>query len=130
MRFPLGMTITLGLFTLMPATSARAQFSYGRDSFIYGGYQPSMSYYNAPGYSQVYTDPSNGIYADGTALGPRVMTPYSQPPAGSTFGQGTGLPTVYARPAQGPQASVVRPTATTNPNIRMRRPPVRRFFRR
>lgn len=128
MRRTIGLTIAAGLVAFLPASQANAQVSYGRDSLMYGGYQPSMSYYNGPGYTQMYTDPSNAFYANGTALSPRGVAPYGQPAAG-TFGQGSGLPTVYNRPVQGPQASA-RPATVANPNAKFRRPAGRRLFRR
>ena len=125
MRHTLGLTIAATLLALWPATSAKAQFSYGRDSYIYGGYQPSMSYYNAYGYNQMYTNPANGIYTAGTTLPPQVAAPYTQPPYGS-FTPGSGLPTVYSQPAQVVPRSVVTPA----PVVRVRRPLARRRFAR
>lgn len=120
MHHALGLTIAAGLLALWPDTAAHAQFSYGRDSFIYGG-QPSMSYYNGTGYTQMYTNPSNGIYNAGTTLAPQVSAPYAQPPFG-TFTPGNGLPAVYAQPA--------RPGVVAAPAIKVRRPVARRLFRR
>ena len=130
MRRLIGLTIAAALLACLPASNANAQVSYGRDSLMYGNYQPSMSYYYGPGYTQMYTDPSNAFYANGTERSPRVVAPYGQP-ASSTFGQGSGLPTVYNRPAQVPQASV-RPAVVANPNgnVKVRRPVGRRLFRR
>lgn len=128
MRRTIGLMIAASLLACLPASQANAQVSYGRDSLMYGGYQPSMSYYNGPGYTQMYTDPSNAFYANGTALSPRGVAPYGQPAAG-TFGQGSGMPTVYNRPALVPQASV-RPAANPNVKVKVRRPAGRRLFRR
>ena len=122
------MMIATSLLACLPASRANAQVSYGRDSLMYGGYQPSMSYYQGSAYTQMYTDPSNAFYANGAALPPSGVAPYGQPAAG-TFGQGSGLPTVYNRAAQAPQASV-RPAPVANPNVRVRRPVGRRLFRR
>ncbi len=124
MRHTLGLAIAAALLAVWPATPARAQFSYGRDSFIYGGYTPSMSYYNGPGYTQMYTNPTNAFYAQGTTLAPQLAAPYTQPPYGS-FTPGNGLPTVYAQPAQASQRSGVVPAR----NVKVRRP-ARRLFRR
>jgi len=128
MRGTIGLMFAAALLAGLPASQAKAQVSYGRDSLFYGGYQPSMSYYNGTGYTQMYTDPTNAFYANGTALSPRVAAPYGQPAPG-TLGQSNGLPMVYARPTQVPQASA-RPAAVANPNVKVRRPIGRRLFRR
>ena len=120
MRRTIGLSIAVGLLVLGQAATARAQFSYGYDSYNYGSYQPSMTYYYSSGYSRLYTDPSNGMGGNGVNFaGPRTIAPYSQPPYGS-FGAGDRLPSVYA---QGPAAAVAPVQAKP-------RGPLRRIFRR
>lgn len=121
MRRTIGLSIAVGLLTLGLTDTARAQFSYGYDSYNYGSYQPSMTYYYSSGYSRMYTDPSNGMGGNGfNVAGPRTIAPYAQPPYGSSFGPVNGLPSVYAR---GPAAAVA--PVPVNP-----RRPLRRIFRR
>jgi hypothetical protein len=108
MRRTIGLSIAVGLFVLGHAAPARAQVSYGYDSYNLGNYQPSMTYYYTSGYSRMYTDPSNGMGGNGfNVAGPQTVAPYVQPPFGS-FGSGGRLPSVYA---QGPAATVARAPA-------------------
>jgi len=94
-----GLAIAAGLAWLLPATAARAQFSLGYDSFVYGAPPPQTFWYSA-GYESVYTDPNTGVFRDGQSAGPRTLAPVVRPPYG-TFPQGGTLPTVTTRPAQG-----------------------------
>jgi hypothetical protein len=85
------------LVWLCPASAARAQFSYGYDSWIYGGTAPAQLWYSGFGYSSMYVDPSTAFYQSGTAAPPRPLAPYEKPPFGS-FGRANGV-SPYAAPA-------------------------------
>jgi hypothetical protein len=123
MRRTIGLSIAVGLLALGQASTARAQFSYGYDSYNYGNYQPSMTYYYSSGYSRLYTDPSNGMGGNGyNVAGPKTVAPYVQPPFGS-FEAGSRLPSVYA---QGAAARVPARTAVQAAP----RGPLKRIFRR
>jgi len=69
-------------------SSARAQFSYGYDSFV--GYPQSQAFWYSSGYSPVYNDPTTGVFADGSVAGFRGVAPYYEPPFGQ-FGPVNGL---------------------------------------
>ena len=108
---------------LCPAASARAQFSYGYDSWIYGGgVAPAQAWYNGFGYSSMYTDPSTAFYRSGTAVPPRPVAPYEEPPFGS-FGRANGV-APYAAPAAPAVAAPVPPRVQAP-----RRGIIRRFAR-
>jgi hypothetical protein len=108
MRRTFGLALAAGLFALLPTSSARAQFSYGYDSFVYN--VPSgASYWNAAGYSPVYTDPSTVTFP-GNAVSPyRGVVPYYEPPTG-TFGRPNTL-SAYRPPVQGVTVAPARPAA-------------------
>ena len=93
---------------LGPISTARAQFSYGYDSFV--GYPQSQSYWNGVGYSGVYTDMSTQVHAAGSPEPYRGLAPYHQPPYGQ-FGR------PYALSYQGRPA----PVATAPPRAVVRR---------
>ncbi len=86
---------------MLPTSSARAQYSYGYDSFV--GYPQSASFWNGAGYSGVYTDMSTQVHAAGTVEPYRGVAPYTQPPFGS-FGS-NGLTYIPRQPAVAPRAN-------------------------
>jgi hypothetical protein len=87
-----GLMLAAGLLSVWPATAARAQFSYGHDSFVYG-VQPSASYYYYSGYQSIYSDPGNGVYSpNGIPAPPRAVAPYYPPPF-QQFDHSSGLNT-------------------------------------
>lgn len=98
-RFPfpsrtlLGLAVAAGFCGLGPAPAARAQYSYGYDSFVY--YPPAQTYWYSAGYSGVYTDQTTGAYLNGTQAPFRGVAPYAEPPVGQV-GRGNGL-TYYGR---------------------------------
>ena len=84
-----------GLVWLLPVPAARAQFSLGYDSLIYG--PQSQSYYAGMGYTSIYTDPSTGDFANGMNAPVRTVTPY-QPPSFSSVGPANRLNYYYGQP--------------------------------
>jgi hypothetical protein len=86
-----GLALAAGFAWLAPASDARAQYSYGYDSFV--SYPPSATFWYNAGYSGVYTDTSTGVFADGTQAPFRGVAPYSEPPYGQ-FNRSNGLPYV------------------------------------
>jgi hypothetical protein len=106
---------------LLPVPAARAQYSYGYDSWVYG-YMPSQAWWRGAGYSQIYTDPTNGVYPNGTLVPPRTVAPYQEPPFG-TFGRGNALAPGYA--ANGAPLVTAPPVPPAQ-----RRGVIRRIFRR
>ncbi len=124
-----GLPIAVGLLVVGQASTARAQSSYGYDSYNYGNYQPSMTYYYNSGYSRIYTDASNGMGGNGyNVSGPRTVAPYVAPPYGTTFGPG-GLPSVDARIRAAAVARAAPPKAPA-PVQPAPRGPLKRLFRR
>lgn len=111
------------LSLLGPARSAKAQFSYGYDSFV--NIPPAQAYWNGAGYGGPYTDPTTGVFAAGTQTPYRGLTPYMEPPYGQ-FGRSNGLN--YARTAPvttAPRAGAALAPApaqvrTTTPTVRRR----------
>jgi hypothetical protein len=91
---PSGLAIAFGVAWLALSPAARAQYSYGHDSFV--GYPQSQAYWYSAGYAGVYTDPTTGVYASGTVAPYRGVAPYMQPPYGQ-MGSSNGL-TVYGSP--------------------------------
>jgi hypothetical protein len=109
-----GLLIAAGLVWLLPTGSARAQYSYGYDSFVY--YPPSQAYWGNAGFHSIYTDPTTGAFYNGSVAQNRtVVPPYANPPYGA-FQQGNGLPRVSNRPLTSPSAVPAR-----QPVVRQRR---------
>lgn len=103
-RWGLLTVIASGLAWLLPAGAARAQSSYGYDSFVYGA-APAQSYYANAGYSPIYSDPSTAEHAIGEQEPFRRVVPYAAPPYGM-FGPSDGLTYVYPAPANTAPARV------------------------
>ena len=101
-----GLAIAAGLVWLLPATAARAQYSYGYDSFV--TLPPAQSFWYSSGYEAVYTDPSTGAYHNGQVVPNRTVAPYADPPYGQ-FRVGNGLPVVAARTTIATPATVRQP---------------------
>ncbi len=117
-RIRWGFVIAAGLVGVSPMTPARAQFSYGYDSFLYGT-PPPQTFWADQGYPSVYTDPSTGVFQGREVTPPRTVAPYANPPY-SAFQQGNGLPTV-ARPGAA-VAPVRRPAVRQRRGLIRRRP--------
>lgn len=94
-RWGLTTVIASGLAWLMPAATARAQSSYGYDSFVYGAAPAQMYYANSP-YSSIYSDHSTAEHAINEQEMFRRVAPYSTPPYGA-FGPSNGLNTYTYR---------------------------------
>lgn len=92
-RWGLLTVIASGLAWLAPVGAARAQSSYGYDSFVYGA-APAQSYYANAGYSPIYSDASTAEHAIGEQERFRRAAPYSTPPFGM-FGPSDGLNYAY-----------------------------------
>ena len=91
-----GFAIAAGLIGLSTGTDARAQFSYGYNSWV--NVPSAESAYASMGYQNIYTDPTTASFMNGTPGPLRTVAPYSAPPFGA-YQQGNGLPTVATRPA-------------------------------
>ena len=122
MRRTLGFALAAGVLTLLPASSARAQSSYGYDSLFYN-LPASEPYWYSAGFSGVYTDGTTNSFAAPAVAPMRSLAPNGQPPY-SAFGQGNGLvnpgvaqarvPAVSRAPAQ----SLVRQPVKGQPQRR------------
>ena len=117
MRRTLTLAIAAGLFLVVPASSARAQVSYGYDSLFYG--LPSgASYWYSSGYTGMYTDPSTASFAGNTTAPFRAVAPYGQPPFAS-FSRSDGLsaalsPGATAQPATRPVITMWAPPSSAS----------------
>ena len=108
-RACLALTVA-GLALVLPAGSARAQSSYGYDSFLYGA-PPAQSFWAGPAYPSMYTDPSTGVFSANSVAPYRGVAPYNEPPFGM-IDRGANLPPItrQAPAAQAPaRAQVVQP---------------------
>jgi hypothetical protein len=109
----LGFAVAAGLGL---SHDARAQFSYGYDSFV--NVPSAESHYFNMGYQNIYTDPTTVTYANGTAGPMRTIAPYVAPPF-NAFQQGNGLPAVSTRPAA--VAVAAKPGVVAKPQVVVRR---------